>query len=163
MAKGVVMKGPSKAELARALGISAPAFTRYVKRGCPLWSVQAAREWQAQHVHPAQRAQRSRAAKAATESTATAQAVAAVRVLCELAASDFDAYADRLRAAMRAVPLHARMKCELDLDVVRRLLPVQLPSALETDDAVLETDADNVAAGLAVYALAAGELRVTRP
>jgi hypothetical protein len=157
------MKGPSKAELARALGISAPAFTRYVKRGCPLWSVEAAREWQAQHIHPAQRAHRSRAAVAASESQAVAQAVAAVRILSELAASDFDTYADRLRAAMRAVPLYARPAVQLDLDVFRRLLPVELPAVLEADDGVPQTDADNVAAGLAVYALAAGELRVTLP
>ncbi len=157
------MKHPTKAEIAKALGISAPGFSRYIRRGCPVYSIEAAREWQAQHVHPVQRAQRSRAAMAASESQATAQAVAAVRILSELAATDFDTYAARLRAAMRAVPLHARPAVQLDLDVVRRLLPVELPAVLEADDGVLETDADNVAAGLAVYALAAGELRVTTP
>lgn len=49
------MKKPTKAAIAQALGISAPAFSKYVRRGCPVYSVEAALAWQRQHVDPSQR------------------------------------------------------------------------------------------------------------
>jgi phage terminase Nu1 subunit (DNA packaging protein) len=49
------MKRPTKAAIARAIGVSPPAFTKYVKRGCPIYSIEAAAAWQAANVDPTQR------------------------------------------------------------------------------------------------------------
>jgi hypothetical protein len=155
------MRAPTKCEIALALGISGAAFSRYVKRGCPVWSVSAALAWQAQHVHPWQRVTRSRAAQTALADAAAGK-VAAVRALAALAADDFDAYAARLRAAMRAVPPAARHKVQLDLDVFRRLLPVATSRVIEADDnAVVQSDADARAVGEVLYQVACGERSVT--
>jgi phage terminase Nu1 subunit (DNA packaging protein) len=42
--------GLTKAAIAKALNISAPAFDRYLKKGCPHDSVESARAWQAANI-----------------------------------------------------------------------------------------------------------------
>jgi hypothetical protein len=49
---------PQKQTIARELGVSPAAFSRYVKRGCPTDSVEAAKAWQRRNVDPTQRALR---------------------------------------------------------------------------------------------------------
>ena len=141
----------TKQQIARALGISPAAFTKYVQRGCPLGSISEARDWQRRHVNPLQRilqhAGRMPAADPAAE----------VRRLMLAAADDFDANADRLRAALRAVPMHARPGLTLEMTVMRRLLPAGLVSELGSGrDADDPEDLEYSAQVL--YALAAGEL-----
>lgn len=46
---------PKKSTIAKALGISAPALSRYIRRGCPVDSIESAREWQRANVDPTQR------------------------------------------------------------------------------------------------------------
>lgn len=48
-----------KSDIAAALGISPPALSRYVRNGCPVTSIEAAREWQRRHVDPTQRQARN--------------------------------------------------------------------------------------------------------
>jgi len=54
---------PKKSTIAKALGVSAPALSRYIRKGCPVDSIEAAREWQRANVDPTQRltAQRNQA------------------------------------------------------------------------------------------------------
>ena len=146
----------TKQQIARALGISPAAFTKYVQRGCPLGSISEARDWQRRHVNPLQRilqhAGRMPAADPAAE----------VHRLMLAAAADFEAHAEQLRGAMKRVPQHARADMQIDLEVTRRLLPVdlinELGGACDTPDD--EADLEHVASIL--YGLAAGELVWTR-
>ena len=146
----------SKKTLAAALGVSAPAFSRYVRAGCPVDSVEAARDWQRRHVDPLQRLLRGAGRMPAADPAAE------VHRLMALAADDFESHAGRLRAALRAVPMHARPGLLLNLDVMRRLLPAglvnELGGACDTPDD--EDDLEHVASIL--YGLAAGELVWTR-
>lgn len=48
----MVQKRPTQAVIAAALGISAARITQLKKRGMPLYSVEAAAAWKAQHVAP---------------------------------------------------------------------------------------------------------------
>ena len=146
----------SKKQLAKALGVSPPAFSRYVRAGCPVNSVSAARAWQESNVNPVQRILQH------AGRVAPADPIGEVHRLMALAAHDFDAHADRLRAALRAVPQHARPGLTLNLDVMQRLLPAGLINELgggsiASDD---KTDREHVAAVL--YGLACGELVWTR-
>jgi len=152
-----VKKRLSKKTLAEALGVSAAAASRYFARGCPSDSVQAALDWQRRHVDPTQRTLRHAGRMPA------ADPIADVTRLMALAAADFAGHADQLRAAMRAVPQHARPDLLLNLDVMRRLLPAGVVAELggaacdtPGDGGGPDDEAEHVAAVL--YALAAGEL-----
>jgi hypothetical protein len=52
---------PRKRTIAEALGISPAAFSRYIARGCPVHSIEAAKSWQRQFVDPSQRLAQQRA------------------------------------------------------------------------------------------------------
>ena len=147
----------TKQQLAQALGVSAPAFSRYVRAGCPVDSVEAARDWQRRHVNPLQRilqhAGRMPAAGPAAE----------VHRLMALAADDFESHADRLRAALRAVPQDARPGLLLNLDVMRRLLPAGLVNELGGGcDAPDDQEGDREYVAETIYGIACGELVWTR-
>ncbi len=146
----------SKKQLAEALGVSPPAFSRYVRAGCPVNSVSAARAWQESNVNPVQRILQH------AGRVAPADPIGEVHRLMALAAHDFDAHADRLRAALRAVPQHARAEMQLDLDVMTRLLPPGLDEVLPPDPAgvLAQTVDDAEVAGLALYGLCCGELKI---
>ena len=141
----------TKQQIAQALGVSPPAFSRYVRAGCPVDSLEAARDWQHRHVNPLQRLLRGAGRMPAADPAAE------VRRLMLAAADDFDANADRLRAALRAVPMHARPGLTLEMTVMKRLLPAGLVSELGSGrDADDPEDLEYSAQVL--YALAAGEL-----
>ncbi len=154
------MKHPTKSEIARALGISAPGFSRYIKRGCPVYSIEAAREWQRQHVDPSQRLMRRVPPPAPVVDTDAR--IERVHALALLAEADFAPYGEALRAAMRSVPAGARSSVELPMTVWRQLLPRGLAEAVPADPAGVHAQTVQEAdeAGLAVYALACGELRI---
>lgn len=68
------MQKPLEREIAEALGVSKAAFSQhYKRRGCPTYSVEAARQWQAQNIDPAQR-ESSRARAAAKNGLGAARA-----------------------------------------------------------------------------------------
>lgn len=146
----------TKQQLAQALGVSPPAFSRYVRAGCPVDSLEAARDWQHRHVNPLQRLLRGAGRMPA------ADPVAEVHRLMVLAADNFEGHAEQLRAALRAVPQHARADMQIDLTVMRRLLPAGLatelggPSFAPDDGGGPDDEAEHVAAVL--YGLACREL-----
>ncbi len=154
------MKRPTKREIAWALGISGPAFTKYVKRGCPTYSVDAARDWQTQNIDPTRRLVRQAGAAPADAGVDADSRIRLVHALFELAAIDFPQYADRLRAAMRAVPPSLRPRVLIDLDVMRLLLPARLDEVVppNPEAAAAQSDEDADAAGAILYGLACGEL-----
>ena len=146
----------TKQQLAQALGVSPPAFSRYVRAGCPVDSLEAARDWQHRHVNPLQRLLRGAGRMPAADPAAE------VRRLMALAADDFESHAGRLRAALRAVPMHARPGLLLNLDVMRRLLPAGLVNELGGGCDAPDDPDDLEYSAQVLYALAAGELVWTR-
>jgi hypothetical protein len=146
----------SKKQLARALGISPAAFTKYVQRGCPLGSISEALDWQRRHIDPTQRLLRHAGRMPA------ADPVELVHALARLAEVDFLQHGEALRRALRSVPAGARSGVELPMDLWRQLLPPRLNEVLPPDPAgvLAQTVDDAEAAGLAVYMLCSGELRV---
>ena len=146
----------TKQQLAQALGVSPPAFSRYVRAGCPVDSLEAARDWQHRHVNPLQRLLRGAGRMPAADPAAE------VRRLMLAAADDFDANADRLRAALRAVPMHARPGLLLNLDVMTHLLPHGLVNELGSGCDAPDDPDDLEYSAQVLYALAAGELVWTR-
>ena len=146
----------SKKSLAAALGVSPPAFTKYVKRGCPSDSVPAALAWQRANVNPLQRILQHAGRMPA------ADPVELVHALAHRAEVDFPSHAEALRRALRSVPAGARSGIELPMTVWRQLLPAGLGEAVPSDPegALAQTEDDSEAAGLALYALACHELKV---
>ncbi|MEG1971366.1 MAG: hypothetical protein RR101_14745 [Burkholderiaceae bacterium] len=49
------MKKVSKSDIAKALGVSAPMVSKYVKAGMPVYSVEAAQVWREQNIDPSLR------------------------------------------------------------------------------------------------------------
>lgn len=146
----------TKQQLAQALGVSAPAFSRYVRAGCPVDSVSAALAWQRANVNPVQRILQHAGRMPA------AGPVDLVHALARLAEVDFLQHGEALRRALRSVPAGARSGIELPMTVWRQLLPPGLDQAIPADpEGVLaQTEDDSEAAGLALYALACHELKV---
>jgi transcriptional regulator with XRE-family HTH domain len=142
----------SKKQLAEALGVSPPAFSRYVRAGCPVNSVSAARAWQQANVNPVQRILQH------AGRVAPADPIAEVHRLMALAETDFDAHAEQLRAVLRAVPMHARPGLLLNLDVMTRLLPHGLVDQLGGGCVAPDDDADREYVAAVLYGMAAGEL-----
>jgi hypothetical protein len=167
-------------DLARALGISAPMVSRLKRQGMPTHSVAAAIEWRSRnldplHVHE-QATRRGRAIPAAPAHEQAAHAPPTDRtaalenigLLAELAARDFAAYGERLRAALAALPREAWDEVALPVSVWDRLggeafatidklvAEARAPGDLEEPAAGADGD---VAADL-VYEIAAGLVRV---
>ncbi len=142
-------------DLARGLGVSEAMVSRLVRRGMPTRSVAEAQRWRAGNLATLRVDLRPAADSLAAR-------VEKVRQLMALAAHDFDAHAEQLRAAMRMVPKHARLSVRLDFDVMHRLLPERLAQVLPPDPEGCRAQSreDAEAAGLAVYALCSGELRI---
>lgn len=156
-------KRPSKSQIAKALGVSAPAMSRYVKRGCPTYSIEAAREWQQRNVDPTQRLMRKTEPAPAAAVIDVDARLQLVHALGLLVASDFAQHADALRQALRAVPAHARPRVVLPMDVWHALMPAGLDEAIPPDHegVAAQSDEDAEAAGAALYCLAVGELVLT--
>ena len=141
----------TKQQIAQALGVSPPAFSRYVRAGCPVDSLEAARDWQHRHVNPLQRLLRGAGRMPAADPAAE------VRRLMLAAADDFEGHAEQLRGAMKRVPQHARADMQLDLTIMKRLLPAGLVNELGGAPCTAgDQEDDHVAAVL--YGLACREL-----
>jgi hypothetical protein len=89
-----------------------------------------------------------------------AAAVARVQELFLLAAVDFDGYAERLRQAMRTVPVYARRRVQVDSDVLSRLLPAAIEEFCGDPDAAAQTDDELDELGDVLYGLACDELEL---
>ena len=142
-------------DLAKGLGLSEAMVSRLVRRGMPKGSIEAASRWRGRNLSALRVDLRPAADSVAAR-------VEKVRQLMAAAADDFESHAGRLRAAMRAVPMHARPGLLLNFEVMRQLLPAglvaELGGACDTPDD--EDDLEHVASIL--YGLAAGELVWTR-
>ena len=142
-------------DLAKGLGLSEAMVSRLVRRGMPKGSIEAASRWRGRNLSALRVDLRPAADSVAAR-------VEKVRQLMAAAADDFEGHADRLRAAMRGVPQYARADMQIDLEVTRRLLPVDLinelggPSFAPDDGGGPDDEAEHVAAVL--YGLACREL-----
>ena len=142
-------------DLAKGLGLSEAMVSRLVRRGMPKTSLDAASRWRARNLATLRIDLRPAADSVAAR-------VEKVRQLMAAAADDFEGRADQLRAALRAVPMHARPGLILDMTVMRRLLPAGLvnelggPSFAPDDGGGPDDEAEHVAAVL--YGLACREL-----
>lgn len=142
-------------DLARGLGVSEAMVSRLVRRGMPTRSVAEAQRWRAGNLATLRVDLRPAADSLAAR-------VEKVRQLMALAAHDFEAHADRLRAALRGVPQHARPGLTLNLDVMQRLLPAGLVNELGGGCVAPDDEADREYVAAVLYGLAAGELVWTR-
>jgi hypothetical protein len=115
-----------KGEIAVALGVSASAVTKYVRRGMPTSSIAAARVWCDTHLDPVRRVaqQMGMSAKrggAAGEPSAS-ELVARANEFGRLATIDYERHSSALRLAMREVPRHARELVRLSSEVWLRMM-----------------------------------------
>lgn len=166
------MKPPSQNAIGRELGLSSSNMTKLRKQGCPMDSVESVRAWRQERQNIAQRKPELRRTESAHQhhleyANACMQAAAA---MLEVGAS-LDAFAPKLRAALAAVPPHARDLVGLDLGVMKVLLapvlalvPPREVSPLNDDgtpayvDHMSDADAQKV--GEFWYAVAAGEWEI---
>jgi hypothetical protein len=137
--------------LAQLLGISEAMTSKLVRRGMPTSSAEEASRWRARNLATLRIDLRPAADSLAAR-------VEKVRQLMALAAHDFDANAEQLRAALRAVPQHARADMRLDLDVMQRLLPAGFINELGGGCVAPDDEADREYVAAVLYGLAAGEL-----
>ena len=158
----------ARKDLARGLDISEVMVSRLVARGMPEGSVADAERWRRQHLNIA-RTKRGRRVQMRPDG----ELVAAAMQMLELAGqalddgngAAFDALVPACRAALSAVPEHARAAVRLRFDVLDRLcapLPEMLREALAEDAAAGEpeppmSEAAAVTMGRFWYAIAAGE------
>jgi hypothetical protein len=158
----------TRKELAHGLDISEPMVSRLVARGMPDSSVEAAERWRSQHLNIARvkRDRRVELRPAAELVAAAGQAIALAGQALDIGNVDaFDALEPAVRAALSAVPKHARALVCVRLDVMERLVAPVLellryaiandPDPPETGRALTDAEADTM--GLYWYALAAGE------
>ena len=138
-------------DLAKRLGLSQAMVSRLVKRGMPTSSTEAASRWRARNL-----------AALRVDLRPAADSVAArvekVRQLMAAAADDFEGHADRLRAAMRGVPQYARADMQIDLEVMRQLLPAGLVAELGGACDTPDDEADREYVAERIYGIACGEL-----
>ncbi len=116
--------------IAQALGMSQAAVSKFVRRGMPISSVEAARAWHRTHVRPRMSSNPSR--RYATE-------LAAVEGLWPLAqsamaAGHLDVIRPALGAALRAVPHAARHLVTIERDVADELVKPMLTLLRENSE-----------------------------
>ena len=138
-------------DLAKGLGLSEAMVSRLVRRGMPKGSIEAASRWRGRNLSALRVDLRPAADSVAAR-------VEKVRQLMAAAADDFESHADRLRAAMREVPMHARPGLLLNLDVMTHLLPHGLVNELGSGCDAPDDPDDLEYSAQVLYALAAGEL-----
>lgn len=98
-----------KREIARALGVSASAVTKYVKRGCPTTSVAAARVWRDANLDPVRRMAQQMGIPRASRPSAS-ELVVRANEICRLALVDFTRHEPALRSALRDVARLPRVR-----------------------------------------------------
>jgi hypothetical protein len=96
-------KRPSKAQIARELGVDAAVFHRNVLKGCPTYSIEAAAAWRAQHVRP-----RVKPLAAASDHPPVAAAAGVSPADRLMAARTAEALARSRRAEAEAARIEAR-------------------------------------------------------
>lgn len=140
------MKTLTQSLIAKELGMSAAAVSKFVRRGMPLHSAEAARAWHRTHVRPRMSSNPTRlyATELATLDGLWPLARAA------LDAGRLDVIRPALSAALQAVPLDARHLVTIDAEVadalVAPLLHVLREHVDPADDVeVGENDADAMA------------------
>ena len=101
---------PSQAALARALGLSPAAITKFKARGMPIDSVEAAQAWRAKHLRPRVRADRQDTAPGVSPLQRAEQ-------LGLLALGNFQAHAGELRAALAALSPGDARRVRLEVTV----------------------------------------------
>lgn len=138
-------------DLAKGLGLSEAMVSRLVRRGMPTGSIEAASRWRARNLSALRVDLRPAADSVAAR-------VEKVRQLMAAAADDFEGHADQLRAALRAVPMHARPGLILDMTVMRRLLPAGLATELGGPSFAPDDEADLEHVAAVLYGLACREL-----
>lgn len=111
----------SQAALARALGLSPAAITKFKARGMPIDSVEAAQAWRAKHLRPRVRADRQKPA-----GSALASPLQRAEQLGLLALEDFEAHAGALRAALRALSREDARRVRLEFTVWDQLHGAEL-------------------------------------
>ncbi len=157
--------GISKRALARGLGLSPAMVLKLEKRGMPMRSIDAARQWRRVNLHPG-RTKREPAAVQPKPSAAALRDLAALVPVAEAAlrAGRFELIADALREAMRAVPEAHRATVPLLPAVWRELVrpAIELfeanaadPASASAEPAMSDEDAE--AMGRFWYGIAAGE------
>ena len=138
-------------DLAKRLGLSQAMVSRLVKRGMPTSSTEAASRWRARNL-----------AALRVDLRPAADSVAArvekVRQLMAAAADDFEGHSEQLRAALRAVPQNARADMQIDLEVMRQLLPAGLVAELGGACDTPDDEADREYVAERIYGIACGEL-----
>lgn len=167
-------KPPSQNAIGRTLGLSSSNMTKLKKQGCPMDSVESVRAWRLENQNIAQRKpDPSRPAPDQGPSEAlTASALVDAAALMIRAGQEVDAMVPALRAALAAVPPHARDLVGLDLSVMKRLLrgvldaiPPRSENPCDEHGAAIYmaepmSDADALEAGKFWYQVAAGEFLV---
>lgn len=147
-------------DLAQALGVHPSQVARYVRRGMPTDSVEAAKAWRASHVRLRVPLGMHRAAGSAAQLDRLARLWPIGRAALE--AGEFDMVAGELRSALAAVPHAARSSVMVDPAVMDALLHAQaglvmVPSVAREDAPGGRIGADSEDAAAAWYAIAAGE------
>ncbi len=160
-------------DLADALGVTPQQVWRLSRRGMPLSSVRAAREWRAANLDPSQarefrvdtrrRAQPSKpAAPALASETFYATTIALVERLADRASREPEGPAtDDFRCALRGLPLPLRARLRLPQALLERLVMPALEAlgiAPDPDAAEAQSDADADLVGALLLALVAGDL-----
>ncbi|MDP2770485.1 MAG: hypothetical protein Q8O81_11700 [Giesbergeria sp.] len=160
----------SQNAIGRELGLSSANMTKLRKQGCPMDSVEAVRAWRLERQSIAQRKPEPRRATnpAVTQFAHAEACMQAAAAMLEVGAS-LDAFAPTLRAALAAVPPHARDRVQLNPGVmnvllapVLALIPPRESNPLNDDGtpAYVEgrmSDADAQETGAFWYEVAAGE------
>ena len=172
------MKKPLQNDLAAALGISASMLSRLKKRGMPVDSLPAARNWRALHLKPELTKERFTPfrdlPRPAQQDETNAECVNA---LGRLATEDFAVYEPILKRAMRSLPRRLRSQIALPAQVWEALTerefkkidrwekangiePDPPPTAEELADPGCDPDNE---AGNFIFDIAAGLLRFKEP
>lgn len=162
------IKPQSQNAIGRALGLSSANMTKLRKQGCPMDSVESVRAW---------RMERQDVARSKPEPSRTPsprRSLAHVEACMQTAAAILDGgaslgpFTPTLRAALAAVPSHARDRVELHLGVMKALLAPVLALIPPRDSDPLNddgtpvyvdelSDGDAQEVGEFFYSIAAGE------
>lgn len=155
-------------DLAKALNLSEAMVSRLVQRGMPTDSVEAARKWRRRHLEPARvKGVRMNWDGPPPVAPATSERdrlrVELVDRLCDLCEQDFDRWAPKLRAELRALPQHLRERAVPPLSLMDRLT-AHVRALLRDEDeaapAAPMTESEAEFMGRFWFAVAAGEFEL---
>ena len=153
-----VVKKLNQADIARALGLSEAAVSKFKGRGMPVNSIDEARSWHLFHVRPRISMQPARLYERQLAAVRTLWPVA----LVALGAGRLDVVRPALQQALRDVPEGARHLVMVDTEVMDALCArfvdlLREPSTVEAGQAEPLSDSDVEIMGRVWYCVAAGE------